>query len=312
MSIESEDDKDDFEVAVEGEEDLDIQVVDTTPEKDKGKALLDSDKEDVPELDDDEVATYSEKVQKRIKDATFRFHDQRRKREAAEREREEATKFAQTALQKAQQLEAALYQYEAGYVNQAKSRVEIELAQAQAEMKAAFDVGDADKMGQAQAKIAKLAVQEDQYSRFTPREAPEGQTYQPQQQVRPADDDAEKFLAWRGQNKWFDDDETLRDFAMGVHTRIATSTPEMIGTEGYYRDIEKAVKTAFPSKFGDTDTGSTTRTRQTTTPVAGVSRNSGAEKTRKTVTLTRDQMALCRRLGITPQQYVREMNKTEG
>jgi len=157
--------EDEFDIVEEGQEEPEIKVVDTVPEQDKGKSLLPADKEDLDEPDEDEIKSYSEKVQKRIKDATFRFHDQRRKREAAERETAEATKFANAQLEKARQLEAALYQYEAGYVDASKSRVDVELAQAQAAMKAAFDVGDADKMAEAQAKIARLERERDQLTR---------------------------------------------------------------------------------------------------------------------------------------------------
>ena len=307
MSEAAEAEDDDFEVIEEGE-DLDIQVVDTTPEQDKGKALLPADKEQLDEPDEDEIKSYSDKVQKRIKDATFRFHDQRRKREIAERTADEATKFANAQLEKSRQLEAALYQYEAGYVDASKSRVDVELAQAQFEMKQAFDVGDADKMAAAQAKIAKLAVQQDQFSRFTPREAPEEkEEYKPQTQAGASQGDAERFIAWREKNEWFDNDETLRDFAMGIHTRLAASSPESVGTEDYYQDIEKRVKSAFPSKF---QTEQRARPSASNNVVAGVSRSSGAEKARKTITLTSEQMRLCRKLGVTPQQYVREMMKT--
>lgn len=297
---------DDFDIEIEGEEEIAIEVVDTTPDGDKGKQLLAPEKETLEEPDDDEIASYSERVQKRIKDATFKFHDQRRKREAAEREREEAVKFAQEALKKAQQLEAAVYQYEAGYVDQAKTRVGVELAQAQADLKAAFEVGNADKMAEAQAKIAKLSVQEDQFSRFKPRQAAEPEDYKPQVQNKTADEDAKRYQAWVEKNPWFEQDDTLKDFAMGIHARLAVSDPDNVGSEDYYNEIEKRVKTAFPAKFKTTETeGSRTKAP----PVAAVSRNTGSDKARKTIRLTREQMALCRRLGITPQDYVREMAK---
>lgn len=299
--------EEEFDVLVEGEDEAEIvDVVDTTPDKDKGKSLLPPEEEDLEEITEDEVKTYSERVQKRIKDATFRFHDQRRKREAAERQAEEAIKFAQEQLKKAKELEAAVYQYEAGFVDHGKARVEAELTQARADMKAAFDAGDADKMAEAQAKIAKLAVQEEQYSRFRPREvAAEETEYRPATQPQPSDDDAERFVKWRNENKWFDEDDTLRDFAMGLHARIASNTPEIVGSDDYYAEITRKVKSTFPTKFQ-----SEARPRsEARTPVAGVSRASGAEKTRKTVTLTREQMNLCRKLGITPQQYVRELSK---
>jgi hypothetical protein len=305
MSEEAEQLEEEFEIVADGDGEPEIEVVDETPPEDRGKTLLPAEKEDLEEPDEEELQSYSDRVQKRIKDATFKFHDQRRKREAAEREKAEAVRFAQEALKKSQQLEAALYQYEAGFVDANKGRVEVELAQAQADLKTAFDVGDADKMAAAQAKIAKLAVQQDQFSRFTPREAPkEAEVYQPQSAVQPADDDLDKFNTWREQNKWFDQDDTLREFALGVHVRIAQSSPEKVGTEDYYREIEKRVKSAFPGKF---QTEERPRT-QSPPPVAGVTRTS-ADARKKTIKLTATQMKFCNTLGITPQQYVREYMK---
>lgn len=304
-------DEDLIEFAIEGDadaDDVEVKVVDDAPKEDQGKELLPQDKEEGDEPTPEEMASYSEKVQKRIKDATFRFHDQRRKKEQAERERDEALRFAQAQLERAQQYESAVYQYEAGFVDQAKNRVDVELAQAQAELKAAFEVGDPDKMADAQAKIAKLAVAQDQYGRFQPREV-QPQQYQPvhQPQVQPRDDDAERFIQWREKNPWFDQDEQLQAFAMGVHTKIVGSNPEAVGSDEYYREVERQVKAAFPQKFAQ---GNTQERNPRTSPVAGVSRTSGDVKARKTITLTAAQMTLCRRLGITPQDYVKQLAKT--
>lgn len=308
MSDDVKDTEEDFDLELEGE-DPELEVIETTPEKDQGKEPLPADKENL-EIDEDEIASYSERVQKRIKEATAKFHDQRRKREAAEREAAEALRLAQAQMSKAKQLEQALYQYEAGYVDQAKGRVEAELTQAKIDLRAAFEAGDADKMAEAQAKIAKLSVSAEQYSRFTPREVREEDyaPQSPQPQVRPREDDAQRFQSWRDKNKWFDEDKTLQDYAMGVHAQFALQRPEDVGSDEYYEEVERRVKTAFPDKFRAPTQGPAQSAR--TPPVAGVVRTNGADKARKTIRLTREQVNLCRKLGIDPKEYAREIAKS--
>ena len=79
------------EVEVEEEDDFDIEIVDDTPQADQGRQAS----EPPEEVTDEELEGYSSKVKKRINKIQKGYHDERRAKEAAAREREEAIRRCQ-------------------------------------------------------------------------------------------------------------------------------------------------------------------------------------------------------------------------
>lgn len=294
-------DKEDYEVG----EDFDIEVVDTTPEEDRGKDLLPDEAENEGEPSEDELASYSANVRKRIERLTFEKHDQRRKREAAEREAQKAAEFAQHAMRRLKEYESALGQYEQFGVDQAKSRLETEISQVKAAIKQAVDQGDGDALAEAQEKLARLAPQHEQYSRYVPRgpePATEAAPYYPQQQQQAPD---EHFVGFISRNPWFNADEEMTTYALGIDMRYRAERPDLVGSPEYYADIESRVK----KRFSGSGKAQAPRTTSVAPPSSGVPRGTTGKASRKSVTLTSDEMRLINRLGITPQQYAAEKLK---
>jgi hypothetical protein len=279
------------------DDDFVVDIEDDTPEQDKGKALLPPDQEDLGEVGDDEIENYSKGVQDRIKRLTFEKHDQRRKAEENARQLEEAVR-----LNKAMRNQLA--QFEAFSVDQAKSRVEVELAEARREAAKAFEEGDGAKLAEANERMARLAPQHEQMSRYVPRKeedlAPSVQV--DTNQAREAEN---RLFKWMGDNTWFQQDETMTKYAHGVHLQLALQNPGDVGTEDYYQQLDREMRKAFPQKFE-----AKTSRQSTGANVAAVQRSAPAERSgSRKVTLTESQARLAKRLGLTPKQYAEQLIK---
>lgn len=306
-------DNTEFDLELEGDG-PEIEIIDDTPPADRGRPLLAPEEEDLEPASEEELSAYSDRVKKRISEATFKFNDQRRKREQAEREREEATRLAKAAIDRLNETQSALAQYERFGVDQAKTRVESELAQVKAQYKAAYESGDSDALAEAAEKIARLAPQHEQYSRFVSVE-PEPIEYQPQYHPQqPAVDprQADDFASWQAENQWFGADPQMTLFARGWHAMVAEQNPQAVGTPEYYREINRLVRENFPDKFGQ-DTHAQDRTSRSS-PVTPVTRASPSGKQsggKRKITLNQSQIRLASRLGLTPQQYAESLIEQE-
>ena len=284
---------------------FEIEVVDDTPEEDKGKPRR-AEGADPKVPDDDEIQSYSEGVQKRIKQLKFEYHEERRAKEEAARLQEEALKYAQQVQQENQRLLKTLEDGEGVLVNQAKGRVAAELDKAKAAYKAAYETGDPDALIEAQEKLTMLQNEKIRYENYKPQprqqQAPQPQYQQPTPQPnRPSD----RALQWAQRNDWFEKDSEMTGYAYGLHEKLVKSgvAPD---TEEYYNQIDNAVRRVFPDRFDDVSFEETAPQRQTGNVVAPAARS--GKKPRK-VQLTSTQVSLAKRLGLSNEQDAAQLMK---
>lgn len=284
---------------------FEIEVVDDTPEEDKGKPRR-AEGADPKVPDDDEIQSYSEGVQKRIKQLKFEYHEERRAKEEAARLQEEALKYAQQVQQENQRLIKTLEDGEGVLVNQAKGRVAAELDKAKAAYKAAYETGDPDALIEAQEKLTMLQNEKVRYENYRPQprqqQAPQPQYQQPTPQPnRPSD----RALKWAQRNDWFEKDSEMTGYAYGLHEKLVKSgvAPD---TEEYYNQIDNAVRRVFPDRFDDVSFEETAPQRQAGNVVAPAARS--GKKPRK-VQLTSTQVSLAKRLGLSNEQYAAQLMK---
>ena len=284
---------------------FEIEVVDDTPEEDKGKPRR-AEGADPKVPDDDEIQSYSEGVQKRIKQLKFEYHEERRAKEEAARLQEEALKYAQQVQQENQRLLKTLEDGEGVLVNQAKGRVAAELDKAKAAYKAAYETGDPDALIEAQEKLTMLQNEKMRYENYKPQprqqQAPQPQYQQPTPQPnRPSD----RALQWAQRNDWFEKDSEMTGYAYGLHEKLVKSgvAPD---TEEYYNQIDNAVRRVFPDRFDDVSFEETAPQRQAGNVVAPAARS--GKKPRK-VQLTSTQVSLAKRLGLSNEQYAAQLMK---
>ena len=294
---------------------LDIEIIDDTPEADRGRPRRPEGQE--PEIPgDDEIANYSEGVQKRIKKLRFEFHEERRAKEETSRQLTEATNLARRLMDEKKRMEAALRKGEEILVESARGKVEADLDVARRKFKEAYDAGDADAIAAAQERLAELSVQKVSAVNYRPvytQEEP-AQEQQPYQQVTrpPADPRAAE---WARKNTWFGRDQLLTDYAKHVHDRIVVFDRIDPRTDEYWQTLDGEMRKRFPEMFDDQgDDGRSERpVRQQTSNVVAPASRSNAAKPRKQVKLTATEVALAKRLGLTVEQYAAEkMRSTNG
>ena len=285
---------------------FEIEVVDDTPEEDKGKPRRAEDAEpQVPS--DDEVEKYSEGVQKRIKQLKFEFHEERRRKEEAARLQDEALRYAEQMQEENEQLRKTLEEGEGVLVNQAKGRVTAEIDKAKIAYKTAYESGDPDALIEAQAKLSELQVEKSRYDNYKPkpRPAPEPEPLYEQENIEPPRP-SEMGMKWAEKNTWFQNDPEMTGYAFGVHEKLIKSgvAPD---TEEYYSKIDDAVRRVFPDKFDDGPIIEESAPQRQTGNVVAPAARSG-KKPRK-VQLTSTQVSLAKRLGLTNEQYAAQLMK---
>ena len=293
------------------DKEFEIEVVDDTPEEDRGKPRRAEGAE--PQIpNDEEIENYNENVQKRIKQLKYEFHEERRAKEEAARLQDEALRYAEQIKQENDKLKRTINDGEAVLVNQAKGRVDAQLEKARAAYKSAYETGDPDALIEAQEAIAKLSVEKDKYESYRPKPAPKAQPepqYQ-QQTQQPMRQPSQMGVDWAKDNPWFGPhssgyDPEMTGYAYGVHEKLIRNgvAPD---TEDYYNEIDDAMRRVFPEKFDDGSIEESAPQRQTGNVVAPAARS--GKKPRR-IKLTSTQASLAKRLGLTNEQYAAQAMK---
>lgn len=300
------DDKDkDVEVTVSSDE-VEVEIVDDTPEKDRGRKPLDREVEDPT---DEEIESYSDGVQKRIKELTHARHDERRAKESLFREKQELERLTQHMVSENAKLKEYVKSGTEQYAASIKQVADSELENAKRQYKAAYESGDADALVAAQEAMtdAKMRTEAAKNFRAPPLQDAET-TVQPQPQVsRPEID--EKTVRWQAKNQWFGSAgyEEHTSFALGLHQKLVNSGLDPRSDE-YFERIDARMKSTFPEVFGSEDKPrSGDGSKRPTSVVAPATRSTGARK----IQLTPTQVALAKKYGLTPQQYAIEVAKLE-
>ena len=292
----------------EAEDKFEVEIEDDTPEPDRGKPRRAEGAEpDIP--DDSELESYSEGVQKRIKKLKFEYHEERRRKEEAERIKEEAIRFAEAQKRELDAMRAKYVQGETLFVGEAKARVDVELERARVAYKTAYESGDADALVSAQEKLTELKAEKMRLDAYRPAPQQPPQAQQPKMPPIPEPDARAK--QWLENNSWFGHKPGVNDLemtalALGVHENLKNSGVA-VGSEKYYAEIDAAVRRRFPERFGEEEVEVKAPSRQTGSVVAPASRS--VPTSRDKVRITASAAALAKRLGLTNEQYAAQVLK---
>ena len=300
-------DEQDPEVKIEAEgSDFEIEIEDDTPEEDRGKTPLP--KPLVEELEKDELESYDEQVKTRLKQMRKVWHDERREKEAARREQEEALTVARRLLEENKRMKAMINTGGQEYVDSVQRAATLELEAAKRLYKEAYEAGDADRVVEAQdaMQIANLKLIQAKNIKLPSLQEQENEVKLPQQQTQAAPRPDDKALAWQERNAWFGKDEEMTAAALGLHAKLSASGMA-IGSDEYYATLDKTMRKRFPENFEDSDEQTKPERTKRTTVVAPATRSTSSNK----IKLKASQVQLAKKLGLTPEQYAREVLKLE-
>ena len=297
----------DVVISQQDDGDIEIEVIDDTPERDKGRKPLNR---DVADPTDDEIESYTKGAQERIKELTHARHDERRAKEALQREKQELENLAQHMHAENKKLKQYVDNGTHQFGEMAKNAAEAELDKARRDYKIAQEAFDTDGIIAAQEALtdAKMKVTAAKNFRPAPLQQEETavQTRQPAQtQVQPD----EKTLRWQAKNQWFGAEgfEDVSSFALGLHQNLVNNGVDPRSDE-YFERIDARMKSKFPEVFGETqDKPRASDSKRPASVVASAARSSGTKK----IQLTTTQVALAKKYGLTPQQYAAEVAKLE-
>jgi len=290
----------------ETKDEVEIELVDDTPEVDRGRAPLEK---EVTEPSEDELASYSKNVQARMKELTRVRHDERRAKEAIAREKQDLERIAQQLYEENSKLKEYVQTGSKQYIDQSKTLAENELESARSAYKKAQEDFDADAILAAQEDLleAKMKVNALNNIRETPLQQPQNRV-QPQQYREPEPQLDEKTLRWQAKNQWFSADgfEDVSSYALGLHKKLINAGFDPRSDE-YFNEIDTRVRDKFPEVFGNERARSNESHKRPVSVVSPAARSSG----KKTIQMTPRALALAKKFGITPQQYAIQQAKLE-
>jgi hypothetical protein len=298
-------------------DDIEVKIEDDTPEQDRGRKPLS--KRTVEEIDNEDLDEYSEKVKKRLSQMKRVYHDERREKERALREKEEALRFAQAREQEIKQLKQRLGNNEQAFVKEAEKYANFDLNLAKERLKQAYEAGEAEKIADAQELLTDAKLKLQNIARVRPSLQQQEERVEQAQQVQAPQSSAQpkadpKAEAWREKNSWFGEDEEMTALALGLHEKLVRSGVDPNSDE-YYRRVDDTMRKRFPEAFEDAEEDEQPQTKQEEKPARTKPANVVAPVTRGTaprqVRLTPTQVAIAKKLGLSNEQYARELMKLE-
>ena len=287
--------------------DIELEIEDDTPEEDRGRQPLPLSLKE--ELEKDDLESYDDEVKQKLKQMRKVYHDERREKEQAFREQQEAIRLAQSLVEENKRIRSILQTGSQEYASTLQNAARLELEAARRAYKEAYDSGDSDQIMEAQEKLTDAGMRLKQAENFK-MPALQQQEYvvqnTPSEPERPANP---KLEAWQERNPWYGVDDEMTAAALGLHEKLKKSGEVQIGSDEYYAILDKTIRRRFPEQFEE-ETGSKAKAEPRTKPstvVAPAMRSTAPQR----IKLKASQVALAKKLGLTPEQYALELRKLE-
>lgn len=254
----------------------------------------------VQETSDEDLEGYSDKVKKRIEKLTYKMRE-------AERREKAATEYAQSVQKQNEELEKRSSQIDESYISEYDQRVTSQEDVLKKKLTDAINLGDVDAQIEAQKSIAKLAIESERLivakNQLEQRKAAPQQPQQ-QAQPQPASQPDPKARSWAERNSWFGENEPMTLTAFSIHKNLVENEYFDPSSDEYYQELDKRIREEFPHKFQQ-DSKSSARA-----PVAGATRSSGKPSNKK-IKLSPSQVAIADKLGVSYEQYAKQLARLQ-
>jgi hypothetical protein len=247
---------------------------------------------------------YGQKVQSRIDKLTKRLRESERREQAA-------IQFAQGVQSESQQIRQRANALDSGYVAEFGDRVDAQMTEAKNELKQAMDLGDVDKQVEVQAKLSRLAIEQERAAshkaqrerlaeEMKARGVDPNQPQMPQQQMprqsAPPPPPDPKAQSWAEKNEWFGADEPMTLTSFSIHRKLMEEGFDP-SSDMYYNEVDKRMRDTFPHKFD--------KQVSPTQSVASANRGGTVARRKGSVRLTPSQVAIAKKLGVPLSEYAK-------
>ena len=298
------------------ETDIQIEIEDDTPEEDRGRTPSDPEKVKALEVEVDDLDKYSKEAKDKLIRMKRVWNDERRAKEQALREQQAALDAAQRLYAENQRIKEMLKSGEEEYKEAKKDSAKAAVKAAKQAYKEAYDAGDSEKMMEAQEDLLKAQLELDKVKKFKLPPLQDSKVdVQTPQQYQPVPRPDDKVMAWQERNPWFGQNRVMTATALGVHEDLKEQGVQ-IGSDDYYAKLDNTMRKRFPEVFeDDIDPPGVDEVKpkadapkaKPATVVAPATRSTAPKRVR----LSQSQVAIAKKLGLTPEQYVRELLKME-
>ena len=288
------DEEDDIEVIEETEEEASAQE----PAKPEPEPEAKAEPTKKQQAEDDDLANISESVKKRIDKLTFKMRE-------AERREQAALEYAKSLQAESQSFKARAQQLDQSLVNEYEGRVKAQHQLVVDKLKSAVETGDIDQQIEAQKQLAALALEEERVRSAKQQRAAQAQAPQQAQAQQPAPRPARtdpRAEAWAERNEWFGQDKAMTATAFVIHSQLVEEEGFDPAGDDYYSELDRRIQSEFPHKFK----------RPAERPPAAVASarpTARSDSNPKQIKLTRSQIEIARKLGVSVKDYARQLQK---
>lgn len=286
---------------VEPEDDPEVEIIDDTPEDDRNRKPMEEAPKDVT---DEELEKYTDqRLKARLAHIGRGYHEERRAKETAQREKEEAVKFAQAVADENKKLKGSLNTNQTALVDQAKKVVANELEQAKRKFKEAYESGDSDALLAAQDEMTSVKMKAERLKNFRPAPL---QDIKNEVKTEPFKQEPQKLdtktQAWTEKNTWFGPNKKMTAYALGLHEELVNDGFSA-GSDEYFKRVDTEMRERFSDVFESEKSGDASSSSRKSNVVAPATRSTAPRK----VVLTRSQVEIAKRLGVPLELYARKV-----
>lgn len=298
------------DITIEEDGDIEIEIEDDTPEDDRGRTPVSQDVVRQLEVETDELDKYSKDAKDKLIKMKRVWHDERRAKEEAYREQQEAINMARKLMDENKRMSTMIQNGSQEYAKTIQNAAQMELKMAQRAYKDARDMGDTDAEMEAQQAMqaANLRVMQANNFRMPSLQEEKYEVQTPQEQVQQAPRPDNRAMEWQERNSWFGHDEEMTAAALGLHEKLKRQGVP-VGSDEYYTTLDRTIRRRFSENFNEperAESESVARTKPSTV-VAPATRSTSSKK----IKLRQSQIAISKKLGLTPEQYALELRKLE-